>query len=153
MAELKLIALDSEDLSVLSAHLQDAVLQVGDLTYLPHEKRFAAVVNRFDWVDAINGSSTKQSDRYTRRRAALRFERVLDAKLQGVDLRNKATVLSLLAISFEPREAPAGDVTLHFANGAAIRLSVECIEAEIRDLGPAWGAKSMPAHPDDTTNA
>lgn len=153
MAELKLIALDAEDLSVLSAHLQDAVLQVGDLAYQPQDKRFAAIANRFDWVDAMNGGGASPDSGYTRRRAALRFERVLEAKLQGIDLKNKSAVLSLLALSFEPGEAPAGDVTLHFADGAAIRLSVECIEAEIRDLGPVWRATSMPSHPDDTSNA
>ena len=152
MAELKLIALDAEDLSVLSAHLQDAVLQVGDLAYQRQDKRFAAIANRFDWVEAMDGSSASSDSGYTRRQAALRFERVLDAKLNGIDLKNKGAVLSLLALSFEPHEPPAGDVTLHFANGAAIRLSVECIEAEVRDLGPVWRAASMPSHPDDTSN-
>ena len=53
MAELKLIALDADDLAVISAHLQDAVLKVGDVAYLPREKRFAAMGNRFDWADAL----------------------------------------------------------------------------------------------------
>ena len=35
MPDLKLIALDAEDLGVISAHLQDAVLRVGDMVYLP----------------------------------------------------------------------------------------------------------------------
>ena len=51
MSELKLIALDAEDLSVLSANLQDAVLRIADIAYLPREKRFAAIANRFDWLD------------------------------------------------------------------------------------------------------
>ncbi len=65
---------------------------------------------------------------------------------------NKSAVLALLAISFEPAEAPEGPeghVTLHFADGAAIRLHVECIEAELKDLGPVWQAKSKPRHPDE----
>ena len=53
MPDLKLIALDADDLAVISAHLQDAVMKVGDLAFLPREKRFAAVANRFDWMDAI----------------------------------------------------------------------------------------------------
>ena len=69
--------------------------------------------------------------------------------MQGIDMRRKDAVLALLAVSFEPAEAPAGSVTLHFADGAAIRLEVECIEAELKDLGPAWQAKSMPRHPVD----
>jgi hypothetical protein len=150
MAELKLIALDAEDLAVISAHLQDAVLQVGDMAYLPHHKRFAAIGNRFDWVGAIRHENSK-TDGYARRRAALRFERVLGARLQGIDLQRKTAVLSLLAISFEPGSAPEGTVTLHFADGAAIQLHVECIEAEMQDLGPVWRTQSMPQHPDDAS--
>src|SRR4029079_14119370 len=86
---------------------------------------------------------------YARRRAAVRFERVLGAQLHGIDLANKAAVLALLAISFEPAETPEGHVTLHFADGAAIRLHVERIEAELKDLGPVWQAKSKPQHPDE----
>jgi Protein of unknown function (DUF2948) len=150
MAELKLIAFDADDLAVLSAQVQDAVLRVGDIAYLPRERRFAAIANRFDWVDALAGSnSSKQKQEYTRRRAALRFERVLGAQVHGIDLARTDSVISLLALSYEPGEAPEGRVTLHFADGAAIRLHVECIEAELKDLGPVWRATSMPKHPTD----
>ena len=148
MAELKLIAFDADDLAVMSAHLQDAVLKVGDVAYLPRERRFAAVGNRFDWADALTGGKSG-SQEYTRRRTALRFERVLGAQVQGIDLARKEAVISLLAVSYEPGEAPAGSVTLHFADGAAIRLQVECIEAELKDLGPVWSVASMPKHPTD----
>ena len=151
MPELKLIAFDADDLAVISAHLQDAVLKVADIAYLPHERRFAAVGNRFDWADALQDGKAKTRD-YVRRQMALRFERVLGAKLQGIDPKKKNAVLALLAIAFEPAEAPedpSGHVTLNFADGAAIRLEVECIEAEFKDLGPVWRAKAMPRHPDD----
>jgi hypothetical protein len=148
MPDLKLIALDAEDLSVISAHLQDAVLLVGEVAYLPREKRFAAIANRFDWFGALR-SGDGAATTYARRRAALRFERVVNAQLQGIDLTRRDAVLSLLAIRFEVGEAPAGSITLHFADGAAIRLQVECIEAEMTDLGPAWQAKSKPEHPLD----
>jgi hypothetical protein len=150
MAELKLIALDADDLAIISANLQDAVMKVGDLAFLPREKRFAAVANRFDWVDAIEKETVRDEERpYARRRAALRFERVLSARVQGLDLNNKDAVTSLLAIGFESLDAPAGQITLQFADGGAIRLDVECIEAELRDLGPAWQAKSKPQHPEE----
>lgn len=148
MPELKLIALDAEDLAVISAHVQDAVLTVGDIAYLPQDKRFAAIANRFDWAEALNDGKDGPHA-FARRRAALRFERVLGAKVNGIDLKNKSAVLSLLTIGFEPAEAPAGDVMLLFADGGAIRLQVECIEVELKDLGPVWQAKSKPQHPDD----
>src|SRR5262245_28743683 len=147
MPDLKLIALDADDLAVVSAHLQDAVLKVGDMAYRPREKRFAAVANRFDWAEALSGEAAREK-RYARRQAALRFERVLGAQVHGLDLEKKGEVVSLLAISFEPGEAPEGHVLLQFADGGAIRLHVECIETELRDLGPVWEAKSRPTHPD-----
>jgi hypothetical protein len=148
MPDLKLIALDADDLAVISAHLQDAVLKVADLAFLPREKRFAAVANRFDWLDAI-GKDGARDKGYARRRVALRFERVLGAQVQGLDLKDKGTVAELLAIRFEPGDPPQGQVTLEFAGGGAIRLNVECIEAELRDLGPVWQASSKPKHPDE----
>ena len=146
MPELKLIAFDADDLKVISAHLQDAVFRVGDLAFLPRERRFAAVGNRFDWSDAL---AAAQPADYVRRRAALRFERVLRAKVQGIDLDAKDKVVALLAIAFEAGEAPEGSMTLHFADGGAIRLEVECIEAELTDLGPVWRASTKPQHPED----
>jgi hypothetical protein len=150
MPELKLIALDADDLAIISAHLQDALLKIGDLAYLKGERRFAALGNRFDWADALRDGG--RPPEYVRRRAALRFERVLTAQVQGVDLARKGEVLSLLSIAFEPSgspDDPGGRVILQFANGGAIRLEVECIEAELKDLGAVWRAKSRPKHPDD----
>lgn len=138
---LKLIAFDAEDLAIVSAHLQDAVLQVGDLAYLPAERRFALAARRFDWEGAEHGHKR-------RRLAALHFERVTKARSAKIDLKASATVLNLLAITFAGAEEPAGEVTLHFSDGAAIRLEVECIEAQMKDLGPVWEAVAKPGHPD-----
>jgi hypothetical protein len=144
MEELKLIALDAEDLRVLSCHLQDAVIRIGDMAYLPGEMRFAAIANRFDWEGAV-----AEDGSYKRRRTGMRFERVKSAKVSGVDLKQKDVVLALLAITFEPADEPSGALLLHFAGGGAIRLEVECIEGELRDLGAAWRTSSKPAHASD----
>ena len=146
MADLKLLALDADDLAVVSTHLQDAVMQVVDMAYQPGEGRFVAIVNRFDWEAATGALGDPPA--LERRRSALRFERVLGAALQGIDPKAQRQVLSLLAIQFDETEAPGGFVTLIFAGGGAIRLNVECIEAELRDLGAAWAARNQPAHPD-----
>jgi len=148
MPDLKLIALDAEDLAALSAHLQDAVVRVADMTFLKREKRFAAVVNRFDWATAA-GASNPRARGFERRRAGLRFERALAARYSGIDLAKKDAVLSLLAVVFEPTQGPAGLVTLQFSGGGAIQLTVECIEAELKDLGAAWRTRTKPAHADD----
>jgi hypothetical protein len=155
MQQLKLIALDAEDLDVVSAHLQDAVLKVRDMLYMPRDKRFAAVMNRFDWSSAAAGTGAGDNGTGTehglqRRQCALRFERVLKAQLAGFDLAEKDTVLSLLAVRFEARspEDAAGTVTLVFSGNAAVRLDVECVEAELKDLGPVWSTRSRPRHPE-----
>ena len=142
--KLKLIALDEEDLEIVSSHLQDAVVRVGEMAYVPSRKRFAAVLNRFNWEKAAASDKPEHNER---RRAALRFERVLGAQLKSVKPSQSDRVLSLLAVHFEPDELPSGYVTLTFSGGASIRLKVECIEAELTDLGPSWRAKSRPQHP------
>ena len=139
MELLKLVALDPDDLAVVSAHLQDAVLKTGDLAYLPGERRFALVVRRFDW-EVPPGEAPR------RRLTGLHFERVLAARTRGVDRADPDAVLNLLAVTFEPTEAPSGTVSLVFAGGGAVALEVECVEAQMRDLGAAWRASSRPAH-------
>ncbi|MGE0699504.1 MAG: DUF2948 family protein [Hyphomicrobiaceae bacterium] len=152
MTQLKLIAFDTEDLQVVSAHLQDAILRVGDMALVPREKRFAAVLSRFDWARALGESGSRKGDaELARLRTALRFERVLRARTSGIDLRRSGDVLVLLAVSFAPAgpDDPAGTVTLTFAGTAAVQLDVECIEAELKDLGPGWAAKARPEHSSD----
>jgi len=146
MPLLKLLALDQEDLQVVSSHLQDAVLRAGDMAYLPSQKRFAAILNRFDWESAA-ATAAKDAKDYERRRTALRFERVLAAKHKGLKPEQPDRVLSLLAIQFDAGDAPSGTVTLTFSGDVTIRLEVECVEAELRDLGPSWATQKKPEHP------
>lgn len=151
MTALKLLALDEEDLAVIAAHLQDAILRVQEMAYLPHQKRFAAVLNRFDWLDAEKGKSGR--GHYQRRQAALRFDRVLDAKIQNISDMRQDGIYELLTIQFQPTDPPGGEVMLIFAGDAAIRLTVECIEAELRDLSAAWRARNKPKHDTGDTPA
>lgn len=139
---LKLVALDQEDLAVVSAHLQDAILRVGDIVYLPQERRFAIEARRFDWE--------AKSETPQRRLACLHFEHVKGVRVRGIDQANKDAVLNLLAISFEEKDAPSGTATLIFAEGGAIQVDLECIEMQMKDLGPVWAAESRPAHENTT---
>lgn len=136
---LRLIAFDSEDLEVLSAHLQDAIVRVGDMGWLPEQDRFVLGLSRFDWLAAESG----QCERAV---CALRFERVRTVRQNGVPQREPERALSLLSIGFTQTEAPAGRIELTFSGGAALRLDVECLEAHLRDLGPRWTARSRPGH-------
>jgi len=143
MDRLKLIALDREDIEVVSAHLQDAVVKAADIRWRPSEKRLVIGLNRFDW-EAANDVTPQ----FRRRRAALRFERVSACKCRNCAPVEKDQVLNLLAVSFEATDQPAGVITLMFSGGAALRLEVECLEAELADLGPTWGTECCPAHTD-----
>jgi hypothetical protein len=136
---LKLIALDEEDLAVISAHVQDSCVQGEEITYLPAQKRFAVAAMRYDWSAAAQG-------RHERVGSVLRFDRVLKVSHIGLDVENRAATLNLLAISFEETDAPSGLVTLAFFGGAAIRLEVECLEGELRDIGPRREAEVCLGH-------
>jgi len=138
---LKLVALDEEDLAVLSAHVQDAVLKVADLVYLAKERRFVIAMNRFTWEEA-----GRQKRGYERRRAALTFDRVSSVKTSHIRRDRGEAVLDLLAVKFESGDAPAGAVHLIFAGGGAVRLEVECIEGRLADLGTAWATPAKPSH-------
>jgi hypothetical protein len=137
--KLGLIAVDTEDLEVLSANLQDAVVRVGDIAFLPQVHRFAFVACRFDWVAAEQG-------RMERCRTGLHFDRVEKVHLAGFCRSDKDAMLNLLSISFEPTEPPGGTVLFTFSGGAAIRLFVECLDAQLRDIGPRWTTHRKPGH-------
>lgn len=139
---LKLIALDEEDLKIVSAHVQDAVMKVGDLDFISASRQFVVPMYRFAWEK----DATEKTPQPERRNSVLHFDRVLTAKLAGISRNKRDEVLSLLAITYTVRDAPAGAVDLLFAGGGAIRLEVECIEARLVDLGGAWEASSRPAH-------
>ncbi|MCO5732962.1 DUF2948 family protein [Rhizobium sp. SSA_523] len=142
MTDLKLLALDAEDLQILSAHMQDSVFKPGDMDWVPKRGQFSLVVNRFVWEKADRGSKG-----YERRRAVLAFKRVAAVRTLGLDRRRADEVYSLLAIRFQPRgEGPEGQVELVLAGGAAISLDVECIEAQLADTGGAWETDFRPKH-------
>lgn len=145
MQNLKLLALDEIDLQILSAHAQDAVLKIGDIEYMPREKRFVFSCNRFVWEESATKFFRKKN--FQRRLSVLRFDRVTNVRSNGIDRSRKDDILSLLAISFHPAEdAPAGTIELNFSAGATIHLDVECIESQLTDLGPAWETTSKPQH-------
>jgi len=141
MQPLKLIALDPDDIAVVSTHLQDAVVKLADIVWLPAEHRLVIGLNRFDWE-----ACGCEDPCYKRRRTALRFDRVMALRCRNVDCKAKDTVLNLLAVEYDETDAPAGTVTLIFSGGAALRLEVECLECELTDLGPTWDAKARPEH-------
>lgn len=142
MTDLKLMALDGEDLEVISAHTQDATVRVGDMGFAKADRRFALIMNRYAWED----DATKPARAGVRKRAGLHFEGVTAVRSTGFNPNATDGVLNLLAIRFVPREAPGGVVELTFAGGGAVALDVELLEARLTDFGAAWAARLKPGH-------
>jgi hypothetical protein len=128
---LKLIALDADDLSVISAHVQDARVQAADIIWRQNEKRLVIGLNRLDWEQTLAGQTAPR-----RLVAALRFDRVLACKSRNIDLATPEAALDLVGIEFHSTSPPGGSALLLFDRGAALRLDVECLECELTDLGP-----------------
>jgi hypothetical protein len=140
MGGLKLLAEDEEDLAILSAHLQDAILRVGDLAYLPKQRRFVVLLNRFCWEGCPEGETG------TRVRSGLHFDGVLKVQTQKLRQDDPDAVAELLAIKFAPQDGSGGAVEMLLAGGGRIRLEVECIEAQLRDITEPRPAVARPAH-------
>jgi len=135
---LKLLALDPEDLEIISAHCQDAIVKRDDISYLPGKRIFSMLINRFDWVNDASNS--------VRKRSVLHFKCVESAKHSKLRGGETGDILELLSLKFHETDKPAGELILIFAGGGEIKLCIECIEAELADIGGAWQAKSKPHH-------
>jgi len=125
--QLKLIALDADDLAVISAHVQDARVQASDILWRQDERRLVIGMSRLDWEQTLSGETSPR-----RLIAALRFDRVLSCKSRNI---GSATGLKLVGIVFHPADTPSGSALLLFSHGGALRLDVECLECELTDLG------------------
>ncbi|TPW26197.1 DUF2948 family protein [Pararhizobium mangrovi] len=141
---LKLYGLDTEDLGIVSAHAQDAIVKVGDMEYVPRRHQFSLVCNRFVWEKA----GGRNQRRFERRHAVLHFDRVQRVRIFGVDRGRPDTVLSLLSLTYTPSgEPPSGEIELVFADDVSVVLDVECIEVELADQAGAWETDRKPRHP------
>lgn len=138
---LKLLAEDSDDLGVIAAAAQDALVRMGDVSFDRRARRFSALLNRFRWEKA--GAAGP----YERVRAALSFESVLNVKSRKLRRDAPDALAALLSVSFTPAaEPPGGEVRLVLAGGGEIVLEVECLDALLLDVGPVWPTPRRPDH-------
>ncbi|THD80645.1 MAG: DUF2948 family protein [Phenylobacterium sp.] len=133
---LRLLAQDAEDLEVISAAMQDAVLKIDDIGFEAKARRLTIAFNRYRW-------ETGGGERV---RAGLQLGGVLKVETRKIRRGARQAVLELLALTFAPGEAPGGTVTLSFAGGGDLRATVECIEAVLADLSEPWPTRRTPAH-------
>lgn len=133
---LQLLAEDQQDLGVISAALQDAVAKVGDISFEAKARRLTIAFNRFRWEAGVR----------QRVRSALQVGGVLSVQARKIRRDRRDGVLELLAIGFEPGEAPGGVLTLSFAGGGDLRAEIECVDAVLADVSEPWSTPREPAH-------
>ena len=140
---INLAAQDLDDLAVLSALVQDAVLTAGDIRYTKSKRRLGLLINRFRWEDAT-------AQKPERVRSLLVFDDVTHVQAQGVDRKDPKVVLSLLSLDFAPGDDGSGVVTLVFAGDGAFALAVEALDVALKDVTKPYLAPSKltPKHPE-----
>jgi hypothetical protein len=137
-APLRLLAEDAEDLAVISAAMQDAVAKVGEISYEAKARRLTIAFNRYRWEAA--GSE--------RVRSGLQLGGVLNVQTRKIRRSPRDAVLEVLAVTFEPGEAPGGTITISCAGGGDIRAVVECVDAVLADVSEPWPTPRTPRHAD-----
>lgn len=142
-APLNLGAMEAEDLKILSSLAQDAVFPITEMTWQPTKRRFGLLLNRFRWED--RGRERHGPERV---QSLLVVDNVLRVASQGIDRSDKDTILSLLAITFEPGTEGAGHLLLTLAGDGALRLEVEALEVTLKDVTRPYRAPSgkVPHH-------
>ncbi|AML50176.1 DUF2948 family protein [Falsihalocynthiibacter arcticus] len=145
---IQLVAVDATDLGVISGLVQDAVFLGSEMSWLPAQRRFAILCNRFRWEDVAQAKARNRP--VERVRSILAFEDVTKVLSQGIDPQQKDTVLSVLTVHFEPTEDGAGRLVLTLAGDGAIGLDVECINVSLQDVTRPYIApsKHIPHHPE-----
>ncbi len=139
-------AMEPDDLPIISALCQDAILPTTEMSWGARSRRFAMLINRFRWEDADN--ATKRQRAAERVQSVLVVSNVLKVASQGVDRKDADMVYAVLSVGFEPAEDGAGDVIITLAGDGALRLNVEALEVSLRDVTRPYVApsKKTPDH-------
>ncbi len=139
---LKLRAIDDEDLAVLAAFLQDAIVSVSEMAYLPEERRFALAVCRFRWERAVaENPEDLPEDVFERVSCAVVIDGVREPKYRGFSLKERNRLMPLLTATYED-----GAVIMTFGGGAALKLVVENLDFRMEDFGACWPTRQKPEH-------
>ncbi|AJE46135.1 DUF2948 family protein [Celeribacter indicus] len=143
---LRLKALDAEDLTVLSALCQDAVVPMGEISFKASERRFAMLINRFRWEDLE--AAERRGRPVERVQAVLCFDDVTAARSLDVPSGDKDIVLSILSVAFLPTDDGMGRIEITLAGDGVIALEVEALDVTLRDVTRPYLAPSRhrPAH-------
>tara|TARA_B100001179_G_scaffold226002_1_gene206498 strand:+ start:873 stop:1322 length:450 start_codon:yes stop_codon:yes gene_type:complete len=139
---LKLICNNQDDLKVLSAYLQDSVVNIKDIVFLKKNRTFVMIVNRFMWEDVEKGIFRRNK----RIRCAIKFEEVFKVMSKNINQENKNRPLECLAIKCAQTLEKTYEIKIFFAGNSIITIKSEAIEVVIHDLGKPWNVKHIPQH-------
>jgi len=139
-ARLKLRAEDTEDLAVIAAVLQDALVAVGEMAFIPAEGRFALAANRFRW-ECRRGDETGPFERIV---TGISFETVRSVQTRGFRRSEGERILEILTVRQEENA-----ILIEFSGNGCLRLEVESILCHLEDLGEPWQTQWRPHHPID----
>jgi len=141
---LKLIARTTEDLRVISAHLQDSIVKTSDIANLKKNRIFLMQLNRFMWEDVEKGVFRKNK----RIRTVLKFENILKVASKNVDQNKNDRFLDFLAIETIKMPDKNYEMNLIFSGDVVLKLVAEAIEVTLDDQGSPWESKNKPEHKD-----
>jgi len=139
---LKLIARTDDDLRVISAHLQDSILEIKNTANLKKNKIFLIQLNRFMWEDVEKGVFRKNK----RIRTVLKFDNVIEVNSKKIKQKNKDKFLDFLAIESHQMIDKNYEMKLIFSGDSIIRVVAEVIEVTLDDQGTPWDTKNKPKH-------
>lgn len=136
-APLRLLAQDEDDLKIVAACVQDALVPLGDMAHLADERRFVMALNRFRW----EAERPTEDEPFERIHSLLSVQHVAAVRVRGIDQLRRDAILELLSMT-----SGEGCVDLVFAGDGAIRLEIDRIHIALRDVGEAWPTRWRPDH-------
>ena len=134
---MKLNAIDTEELKIIATVLQDGLIEVNDVKYLPSIRTFIVMITRFMWEEKIVNKTNNRT------KAVLVFEDVLAVHSRNIDQMNKTKVLELLTFNFYYNKSKNIEIELLFNNDATIKLETEVVQAKLEDQGDSWTVEEV----------
>jgi hypothetical protein len=134
---MKLNAIDTEELKIIATVLQDGLIEVSDVKYLPSIRTFIVMITRFMWEEKIVNKTNNRT------KAVLVFEDVLAVHSRNIDQMNKTKVLELLTFNFYYNKSKNIEIELLFNNDATIKLETELVQAKLEDQGESWAVEEV----------
>ena len=135
--KMKLNAIDTEELKIIATVLQDGLIEVSDVKYLPSIRTFIVMITRFMWEEKIVNKTNNRT------KAVLVFEDVLAVHSRNIDQMNKTKVLELLTFNFYYNKSKNIEIELLFNNDATIKLETEVVQAKLEDQGEPWTVEEV----------